>query len=322
MSPDVLVLGQITVDDTVPSTPGHWLRQLGGNALYAAAGARLWCDPKRIGVVARVAADLPFDVAGLLENVGLTSAGLKVVQEEALVEWIVYEEDGSRQSLPRNRELRDPAASVEVLLSRYLIHLELLSAGFDDIPKDWLPARAVHLAPQVLNRHHETCRALATQTEFLSVDPSPHYSRYREASALVDALPGTTAFLPSQAEVQHMGKTHSDWLSVVTALCAAGFPEVVIKLGAEGALVGTRENDEVRALPVATATPRDLTGAGDVFSGAYAANRALGVTPQASVERAAVTAAMAIECSGVHGAFQLRPDEARLRLNKYTLQAR
>ena len=47
--PDLLVLGQVTVDHAVPATPGPWRESLGGNALYAAAGARLFCDPAGSG---------------------------------------------------------------------------------------------------------------------------------------------------------------------------------------------------------------------------------------------------------------------------------
>ena len=36
--PNLVIFGQITVDDVVPASPGIWRRLLGGNALYAAAG--------------------------------------------------------------------------------------------------------------------------------------------------------------------------------------------------------------------------------------------------------------------------------------------
>lgn len=317
MAPDVVIVGQITVDDVVPSRPGLWGRQLGGNALYATAGARLWCDPTRIGVVARIASSLPFDVPALLENAGLTIAGLRSVTVEPLVEWIVYEEDGSRRSMPRNPELRDPGASSEELVARYLRHLECLSASYEDIPEDWLPARAIHLAPQVLTRHHESCCALRGDAAFISVDPSPHYSRERDAAALVMALPGVSAFLPSLAEVQHLMGANGSLASLVRDLCAAGFPEVVLKIGGAGALVGQKGDRHVRKLPAEEAVEVDLTGAGDAFSGAYAAARALGFEPLEAAQRAAVGAAVVIECSGADEALRMQPDCARARLEDY-----
>ena len=317
MSPDILILGQITVDDTVPANPGPWCRQLGGNALYAVAGARLWCDPRQIGMVARLPANLPFDVHQMLENAGLTAEGLAPVEIEPLIEWIVYEEDGNRQSLPRTPALRDPTAGVQQLFQRYLQHLAGLSASYEDIPVKWLPANAIHLSPQVLERHAQSCCTLAGQTKFLSIDPSPHYSRSRKVSELADTLTGATAFLPSEAEVQHLADADADWPSVVMALRRAGFAEVVLKRGAAGALLAAAGTDEVVALPAANACPVDLTGAGDAFSGAYAASRALGYSPRDAGARAAIAAAMIVECSGTHEAFLLRPRDAEVRLHNY-----
>jgi sugar/nucleoside kinase (ribokinase family) len=317
VSPDILILGQITVDDTVPAKPGPWRRQLGGNALYAAAGARLWCDPRRIGMVARVPACLPFDVHEMIEGAGLNADGLVRVEIEPLIEWIVYEEDGNRQSLPRNPPLRDPAANAQELVRRYLQHLTSLSASCEDIPAKWIPAKAIHLAPQVLERHAHSCRTLFGKTDFLSVDPSPHYSLSRDAVQLMEVLAGATAFLPSQAEVQHLAEAYSDWHSAVLALRRAGFSEVILKRGGLGALLACAENEAVVSLPVARALPVDLTGAGDAFSGAYATSRSLGYSPRDAGARAVVAAAMIVECSGAAEAFSLRPQHAEARLQYY-----
>jgi sugar/nucleoside kinase (ribokinase family) len=317
VTPDILVLGQITVDDTVPATPGPWYRRLGGNALYAAAGARLWCDPARVGVVARISTGFPFNVQHVLEEAGLTSKGLVSVNVEPLIEWIVYEEDGNRQSLPRNPALRDPSVSSEELFQRYLAHLESLSASVDNIPTHWLPAKAVHLAPQVLSRHKQSCRALAAKVDFLSVDPSPHYSRGSSAEQLVEMLAGTTAFLPSQAEVQHLAEVYPDWFIAAAALRNSGFQEVVVKRGAAGAILCTQPLEAAITLPVATALVEDPTGAGDAFSGAYAASRALGHSPQAAAARATIAASMVIECAGTEQALALKPQNAEARLSKY-----
>ncbi len=299
----------------MPAKPGPWHRRLGGNALYAAAGARLWCPPERVGIVARVPATLPFDLQHVLRQVGLSTHGLVPVPIEPLVEWIVYEEDGNRQSMPRNAALRDPAASDAERMARYLQHLESLSASYEEIPAEWLPAAAIHLAPQVLARHQSSCRELATRCAFLSVDPSPHYSRGSDAPQLAAMLPGATAFLPSQAEVQHLSAIGRDWPAVARNLCCAGFTEVLLKRGTAGALLANGES--VFPVPAARAATRDLTGAGDAFSGAYAASRAQGHAPMAAAARAAVAAAMVVECAGTQQALALSPSVAEARLQEY-----
>ena len=182
-------------------------------------------------MVARVPLHLPFDVYQMLVRAGLTTDGLIPVETEPLIEWIVYEEDGNRQSLPRNPALRDPASDTGELLRRYLQHLASLSASCEDIPAKWLPAKAIHLAPQVLERHAESCRKLVGKTDFLSVDPSPHYSRSRNTAALADALTGATAFLPSQAEVQHLSELYPDWPSAAFCFTPCGILRSRIKRG-------------------------------------------------------------------------------------------
>lgn len=309
----LVVLGQVTVDHVVLAAPGPWREALGGNALYAAAGARLWYDPARIGVVTRIGRGLPVDVAGLLEGAGLPADGLGRVEAEHLVEWMLYEEDGSRRSLPRNAALREATADAGTLRQRYLARLEALSPTAEDIPPTWLPARAVHLAPQVAARHRVSVERLRGRTPFLSVDPSPHYARELDASGLGRLLAGAGALLPSRAEVEHLG-TDGDWPALVARLRAAGFAEVVLKLGADGCLVGGPGGGRPEAIPAARAAVADLTGAGDAFCGAYAAGRAVGLPPLEAGRRAVVAAAMVIECAGAPAALALSPAEARRRL--------
>ena len=69
--PDLVILGQITIDDVVPATPGPWRRQIGGSSLYCLAGAKLWLDPARIGLVARLGRDYPGDIEALLNEAGM-----------------------------------------------------------------------------------------------------------------------------------------------------------------------------------------------------------------------------------------------------------
>ncbi len=313
---DLLVLGQVTVDHVVPATPGPWRAAVGGNALYAAAGARLWYDPARIGVVTRVGRGLPVDVAALLEGAGLAVDGLVPVESEHLVEWMLYEPDGSRRSLPRDPALRDPAADAAELRARYLARLEALSPAAEDVPAAWLPARAVHLAPQVAERHRRSIERLRERAGFLSVNPSPHYARGLDERGLGRLLAGASAFLPSRAEVEHLG-ADGDWSALVTRLRAAGFAEVGLKLGAEGCLVsgpGGEPPEAIRALPAAVV---NLTGAGDAFCGAYTAARALGLDPREAGRRAVVAAAMVVECAGAPAALALSPAEAQRRLEAH-----
>ena len=312
MSPDLILLGQVTVDHVVPARPGLWREQLGGNVLYAAAGARLWIEPERIGVVTRVGEGCPFEPRTHLARAGIAHVVVAATGREQLVEWFLYEEDGSRRSLPRNRSLREAGGEGAGATADYLAHLEAQSPSAADIPVEWLPAGAVHLAPQVLERHEKTLRALVSRAGFLSVDPSPHYSAGRSVEALARILAPATALLPSEREVAHL-VGEDGWAGLGQRLASAGFPEVVVKRGAAGAILCERGRHPVD-VPAQRVEVRDPTGAGDAFCGAYAACRLQGLPPAEAARRATVAASLAIECEGADAALALAPDAARHRL--------
>ena len=312
MRPDLILLGQTTVDHVVPARPGAWREQLGGNVLYAAAGARLWIASERIGAVTRVGEGCPFDPRAHLERAGIGHVAVGGTGREQLVEWFLYEEDGSRRSLPRNRALRDTGGEGSGAGPDYLAHLAAQSPSAADIPSEWLPAGAVHLAPQVLVRHEESLRALAPRAGLVSVDPSPHYSAGCSVAALARALAPATAFLPSEREVAHL-VGDDGWPGLAERLAAAGFPEVVIKRGAAGAILCERGSHPVE-VPARRIEVRDPTGAGDAFCGAYAACRLQDVPPAEAARRATVAASLVIEREGADAALALSPDAARRRL--------
>jgi sugar/nucleoside kinase (ribokinase family) len=310
-SPELLVIGQITVDHIVPATPGAWRCELGGNALYAAAGARLWTDASRIGIVAFLGRGIEREAHASLAAAQLPLDGLRPLAIPAMVEWFLYEEDGSRQTVPRLPELRDPAVPEDVRRARYLAHLESLSAGAEDIPAGWRSPKAVHLAPQVGSRHSNALQVVRAHA-FVTVDPSPHYTRSMSAADLATFLAGAGAILPSEADIAHL-VSNDDWPKVVEDLVLAGLPEVVLKLGSRGVLLATRLCPRPVLLPAAHARVIDPTGAGDAFGGAYVANRATGVEPLEATLRALATAALVIESQGAAAALAISPSEVRIR---------
>jgi hypothetical protein len=311
--PDLILIGQMTVDHVVPAKPGPWTPRLGGNALYAAAGARLWLEPARIGVVSRIGAGFPFDAAALLASAGIGHVALNPVVAEHIIEWIIYEEDGSRRCLPRNADLRHIGTEGGTAdRETYLDHLLAISPSGEDIPDSWLSAPAVHLAPQARDRHTRSLARLRGHADFISVDPSPFYSRSRDVSALAALLSGATAFLPSELEIGHLA-VDADWHGLSRRLCVAGFPEVVIKRSQMPVIVSTPKT--VSEVPTQPTEVVDPTGAGDAFCGAYAACRLLGMTPADAAARATISASLVVRVSGVEPAMALQPATARAALS-------
>ncbi len=304
-SPRLVIFGQLTIDDVVPPEEGRWHRRLGGNALYTLAGARLVMPEREIGVVSRLGTGAP---AALADQLRRTHASVSLSESgaEQLVEWLVYEPDGSRRTMPRNAELRR-GADVDTLKEHYLSRLEAQSPRLADMPADWHGAEAIHCATQVWPRHEEVLRDAPTDAR-LSLDPSRHYAATLEIGELATRLARADAVLPSEQEIGHLaprGLGGDGAHQLATALLNAGLREVVVKLGARGCVVGWEgETYEVASRPV---EPRDPTGAGDAFCGAYAAARLCGMPPAMAAERAVAAGARVVGCSGVDEALALAP---------------
>lgn len=311
--PDLIILGQITIDHVVPAEPGPWSVQVGGNALFATAGARLWLDPARIGIVFRRGRGFPIDVEGALREAGVVHVRRRDVDVPHLTEWIIYELDGSRRCLPRNDGLREIGseggrADIQV----YLDYLLQFSPEATDLPDEWLPAEAVHLAPQVGARQSDNLRHLAGRSRLIYVDPSPYVVKHHEAAAIRDLLQGATGILPSELELAHMAQR--GWTDAASALRNAGFAEVVLKRGPNPVILAAADGLEEIGVPPTPVV--DPTGAGDSFCGAYAACRMLGMPPREAVKRAIVTAGMVIEIRGAESALRLDRAVAEERLAK------
>ncbi len=309
--PDLLILGQITVDHVVPAVPAPWAERVGGNALYAAAGARLWLDPALIGLVFRKGPDFPINVQRVLAEAGIVHVRRIDVDLPHLTEWIVYDAGGSRRCLPKNEPLRHigaegEAGDVEV----YLDYLLTFTPEARDLPEDWLPAKAVHLAPQARSRHPDSLRHLAGRAGFVSVDPSPFLAKHYDAAGLARVLAGADAILPSELEAGHLAG--EDWPRAARELTQGGFREAVIKRG--GREVVLSAEGAVELVPVPSVQVVDPTGAGDSFGGAYAACRMLGHPPAEAARRAIVSAGMVVGCEGAEAALALDPAEAARRL--------
>jgi ribokinase len=312
MTPDLIIIGQVTIDHVVPPTPGTWTEQLGGNALYAAAGARLCADTSRVGVVARISpGSIDLGVGRLLAAAGLDTAGLIPSPVANMVEWLLYEVDGTRRTLPRLPQLWDRSIDEETRKQRYLDHLTRTSATACDIPTYWNKLSGVHLAPQVAIRHRASIEALAGRA-FLTVDPSPHYSCAMEIDELVAMLSPASAVLPSEMEIAHL-VYGADWLALVRALTQRGLRELVLKRGRLGSLIASQLAPNPIVIPSIPTSVVDLTGAGDAFCGAYMACRAQGIDSIEAAKRAAAVASLIIETSGAEVALMLPRDQAAKR---------
>ncbi|MET7943294.1 sugar kinase [Streptomyces sp. NPDC005302] len=174
-------------------------------------------------------------------------------------------------------------------------------------PEDWSPGLLdgvgrLHLSGYLF--FSEPCRALVSVVLEsaraagvpVSVDPASAgflgalgVDRFLELSAGVDVL------LPSRDEACLL--TGLPDPADAAAKLSRQFPLVVVKQGGAGALVA--RSGTVRAeVPARSATPRDTTGAGDAFTGAFLAALLAGTAPEVAAVAGCAAGAKAVERVG------------------------
>ena len=128
----------------------------------------------------------------------------------------------------------------------------------------------------------------------------------------LDRIAGVDFFMPNQTELATLtGMPTGDAAEAERAarlLLDRGMGRVVVTLGAEGALLVSRE--EVWHVPPVRVQARDTTGAGDAFIGAFAAHYAADGDLHAALRQATLYAAHSVTRAGTQKAFASREEFA------------
>jgi len=277
-APNVVVAGNLTIDDVVLPDGATSMGSLGGNAIWAALGARLW-EPT-VGIVARRGDDLPEATLDELRSLGIALDGIVPVDGPTIRNWVIYETDGSRRWL-----YRTPA-------DRY----REVAIRASDFPAAWSESRVVHVASMSIDAAEAVVGELRRRGSRARVilDTHEDYTA-RVRDRLLELAAAVDVFAPSRDELADL-LDYDDPERAVRELRTTIRGAIVVKLGADGCLVADGETIE-HIRPVDT-TVVDVTGAGDAFCGGLAAGLAAGLPMTGAVQRGAESAAKAISVFG------------------------
>ena len=294
--PRLVCFGNFTLDDIV--LPGGRERPgcIGGDALYAALGARLWTPA--VEMAAPIGNDLPERVREAVVAAGFSTTALARRNLPTLRNRVVYAADGSRAWT-----LCSPEEE-----------FESLSPTPDDLPPGYCAAEAFLVLAMALSAQERLIEWMRAQTNALvALDPQEDYiagnhSRLRSLIGKVDI------FLPSAEEVRRL-TGGGDWAAASRDFAALGPRLVVVKLGAEGVVVHDAARDLFLRIPAYPARPVDTTGAGDAFCGGFmAALLAARDDLEGAARRGAVAASFAISEYGAAGILAATSADAAQRL--------
>jgi sugar/nucleoside kinase (ribokinase family)/fructoselysine-6-P-deglycase FrlB-like protein len=280
---DVIVVGNLTVDDVVHPNGETTMASPGGNTIYAATGALIW--GLSVGVVARVGTDFPVAALDRLRDAGLDTTGLRPIEGPTVRNWVIYENDGHRSWVYRT----PPERRLEVAPTP-----EDIPARWTDQKQDRAPV--VHVAAMPFGAAAVIVGYLRAEGRRAVVTLDTHEAWSAGRDEVLALARRVDVFVPSHEEVADI-LGYDDPERACRELQAEGVPAVVVKCGEKGALVSTPGGAAVRIAPPDVAV-LDATGAGDTFCGGLAAGLAIGESLVVAAQRGAATAGAALGASG------------------------
>lgn len=290
----VVVVGNLTIDDVVLADGRTSMGSLGGNAIYGVLAARMWVAGPRL--VTRRGEDFPAAHLQALADLGVDTDGVAPVAGPTVRNWVLYADDGSRTWVYRTPAERSAEVAVQP----------------GDLPDAWLAENpVVHLAAMPL----PAAAAIAARVRAAAPGALITLDTHEDWVAgcrdeLSELARRVDVFVPSREELAVLAG-HDDPERAARDLVAAGVPAVVVKLGADGALLAT--DGGVRRIPAVQVTALDTTGAGDAFCGGLAAGLSLGDGLADAVARGCVSASFAVETFGSMSLAEVRPDQVTAR---------
>jgi sugar/nucleoside kinase (ribokinase family) len=297
MTPSIVLLGNLLVDDVVLADGTTRMGQAGGALLYNALGATIW--GARPGLVSVVGDDYPADVLQALQHRGADLHGVHALGGSGVRTWLLYEG-------------RD----------RRLIHRlgcpthEQVSPQPSLIPAEWSGAPAFHLAPMPFDVQRTLVTSLrGHQPRFISVDPhlaitDETLHDWREVLADVDA------FFPGEDELL-LEAVQTNPERALPRLVSGRLRFVVYKRGAKGGILYDARTECFHSWPPRADKVVDPTGAGDAFSVGFVLAHLEGLSVEACLHRAVVTASLAVEGWGSEALLAATGIDANARLRHW-----
>lgn len=334
MTPDLITIGGLTVDNVVAADGTVALDQAGGNGAYSAVGALAWLD--RVGLVSCAVSSYPPQVLKQLRAGGVDLEGVAWVDADLTAgSWFLYDGEGRRDEgltapataladdgFPTDR--LSPAQIADwrqVLMARratpeigYSEFRELHPLRPDQVPDAWCTARGVHLAPSAPQVMRDMLDRFAPTSPIITADPGWQLV-HEGLEAISPILARLDAFLPSEVELRALvpGAEPATALAVLAVQCKGN---VAVKMGPKGALVWDRATQTVTQVPIVPTKTRDPTGAGDSFCGGFLAGLVETGDPVKAARFGAISAARVVASFGAAGALPADKAAARRKLHE------
>ncbi|MCB9137950.1 MAG: carbohydrate kinase family protein [Caldilineaceae bacterium] len=251
---EFVALSNLIIDDIRLSDGRERLGMLGGAAVYAATGLRLWSQ--RVGIISGVGEDFnPTARQWLLDN-GIDLQGVTIRHAHTPRSWVVYDAEGERAETPQHGSE----------------HFRAMESAAGDIPPAYQQARGLYIFRDCDPAFWQSLHALpAPPAEIILWEISAAAAAPEWRPRVKEILQQTHILSINRAEASALFQTDRPHDALYAAL-EAGAEVVALRLGAAGSLVTNgRDLVEIPALPVRVV---DVTGGGNAYSGGFLAGYA------------------------------------------------
>jgi len=296
-APDLVVIGNLLIDDAVFPDGRTFMREPGGACLYVSLSAALW--GARTAVVSVRGDDYPVAALDAMLTRGIDLSGVRELEGPGLRTWLLYEAAGRR-----------------VLHHLGLPSHEEVSPEPRHVPTHCLGARAFHLAPMPFARQAELVRALAPRREAgLSLDPHEPVTE-KSLGAWREVLEHVDMFFLSEDELL-LEEVDDDPRAAVRRLTGGRLRFVAFKRGARGGLLYDARSGSFIEWPPVPRLTGDPTGCGDAFAGGFLAAVLGGADVPEALDHGAISVSFCLEDWGARGLMRATSEEARRRLREW-----
>lgn len=246
---DYVAIGAIIIDDIIDPQGHSRMGTLGGGGSHAVAGMRAWSE--RTALVSVIGEGFPQSamahLASLADVSGIVS---RLVPQPRF--WQLFETDGTRNEVPRTDFERFKAIPVRP----------------DEFPVDFASAKGVYLQTPTAEAGLAWVEHLKTLNPDVVIlwEPWEIFYRPENLPHFQHAAPHFDIISPQTVELSWMiGET--DPQKQADKLFDCGVRCLALRLGAEGALVGTATQQHY--IPAVSAPVVDETGAGNAYCGGF-----------------------------------------------------
>lgn len=291
-----LSIGVVILDDIVLPNGQTHMGILGGGAVHAAMGMRLWAD--WVGVLTRLGGTFPTTLEAQLKEFFLSEGFLRYDALPVLRAWQCFEEDGTRHEVFRVDE----------------VWLEQSVPSPQELPASFYGIQGVHLhcAPEAVPDWVECLRSY--QGAILLWEPWDRFcapqnrARFGELASLVDVVS------PNLSEGRALtGLEHPE--GVAEAILALGASVVALRMGSAGSLVASADGERLWIPPAPAGKVVDVTGAGNAYCGGFIVGWARYHNLAHAACYGAVSASFALEQLGALYDWRQARIQAEKRLN-------